>query len=184
MPLLVHPPSSFYFLFDQIDENNWVQYSPAPEKTKTAVYPGGWAETMRHVVIWAGALKRELVTPDLWASVREEKKLATSSALATDNSPFTPEEQKRIAAALFKLREEVVSATAAKGAKLESISQRIDYLIDSSTRLGRKDYLLVLLGGLTGFVLEHTLASDKARNLFRLATQLLGWIGPDVPFLE
>jgi hypothetical protein len=184
VPLLIHAPSTFFFVFDQQNGGDWVLYSPASSRLKEAQNAGDWGSTMHYVNIWAAALNRELTTPDLWAALKVQKQLAASSLEVRDNTPFSTAEQQSIAVAIHQLQTEFISATKATGERLHKIEQQTAYLVDASKRLGRKDFLLLLVGSLTSFVLEHTLASDAARHLFDIATKLLGWIGPTTPQLD
>ena len=184
VPILVHVPTGFFFLFDQNNEKDWVMYTPGSDQTKEQAYPGTWSATMSHVIKWAANLHREITAPDLWDTIKQQKQLAESSLAPSANAPFSPAEQQQIAQAIEQLKIELIAATKATGEKLERIEEQTQYLVDASTRLGRKDYLLLLLGSITSFVIEHTLASDAARRLMSVATQLLGWIGPTVPQID
>jgi hypothetical protein len=60
---------------------------------------------------------------------------------------------------------------------------RVEELKESSERIGRKDYRLVVIGGLVGFFLEHGLTSDIARTLFHLSGEVFLYLARHLPEL-
>jgi hypothetical protein len=51
----------------------------------------------------------------------------------------------------------------------EFVERRFAYFKESSTRMGRKDWLNLLLGGLVSLAIGLALDPEKARGLLRLA---------------
>jgi hypothetical protein len=100
-----------------------------------------WQSLMERVRTWVQDVKRDLDTPDLWAELqRETKLLGAGSNAVTDNTLFTAEEQKQIAERLRELAEHVSHMHSFSGPQIEALKERLDYLVDASGRLGRKDW--------------------------------------------
>jgi hypothetical protein len=102
--------------------------------------PTGWEALMRRVVGWLEEVKHDLETPDLWASLQHEGRLLEAgSNEVTENTPFTPEEQKEIARGLGELAEYIRNTHSLSGVQMHALNEKLDYLVDASGRLGRKD---------------------------------------------
>jgi hypothetical protein len=74
--------------------------------------------------------------------------------------------------------------TAALQVQLRFINARLAYLEDASKRLGRKDWMTIAVGIVTNIVVGAAFAPDTARELFRMAGQLFGWISSASPLLN
>ena len=96
---------------------------------------------MRRVSAWLEEVKRDLETPDLWAELqREAKLLGAGSNAVTENTPFTPEEQKEIARETKELAKYVRKIHLLSPAQMQVLDEKLEYLVDASDRLGRKDW--------------------------------------------
>jgi hypothetical protein len=108
-------------------------------------------------------------TPDLWAELQGQKELlegATDPAL--ENTPFTSDERDGIARQLNELREYVSRAYSLSGPQLEDLDSKVDYLVDASSRLGRKDWLNACIGAMFGWFLAAALPSDAPRQIIQM----------------
>jgi hypothetical protein len=182
--LLVHRPTTLYFLFDVLERLPHCTYSPGTDRTVAVEYPGDWEGQFNHCKKWLDNLKREIDEPDLWATVTEEKQLVASASADIENAPFSAGEMQRISIAITEMRTYVVQTGNPTEQQLQFISARLAYLEDASKRLGRKDWLTLAVGVITNIVVGVALAPDAARELFRMAGRLLGWIAPAVPLLH
>lgn len=108
--------------------------------------------------------------PDLWASVIQEKALPTAAASASvDNRPFSPDERRLITAKLDEIKVFLIAGQHFATEQAEAVEREFAYLKESSKRMGRKDWLNILLGGLFGLAVTLALDPEKARGLMRLA---------------
>src|SRR5664279_864882 len=146
-------PGSYVLRFVAGDE-------PVVERT---VY--SWESLMTRIEQWLGDVKRDTETPDLWAEVRRQTELlAAVGDESVDNTPFTPSEQEGIARRLENFRTQVNDAHALSEQKLRDLESAIEYLVDASRRLGRKDWLLVFIGA-TATGLATAIPSDASRHI-------------------
>ena len=89
---VIHELTEYYFMFDFKDRKQFAEFSPGTEAQVEYDYPGSWTFQSVAVRKWLTSLKREIETPDLWAAIGEEKKLAeAASSFEIPNSPFTTE---------------------------------------------------------------------------------------------
>jgi hypothetical protein len=101
-----------------------------------------WQAIIPRISRWLGGVKGELETPDLWVELERDARLffgATSDDLAA-NTPFTPEEQTEIAARLQTLAEHARRTYSLSAAQMQALDAKLDYLVNASRRLGRKDW--------------------------------------------
>jgi hypothetical protein len=140
-----------------------------------------WQSFLPRVEDWLESLKRDLNTPDLWAELRNEADLlGAGSSRVIENTPFTQTEQREIERRLDKLRTDVIHAHSLSGAQTNALEGKIDYLIEASTRLGRKDWLNTFIGVTLPFVLSVALAPEAARALFLTFLRSVGLLYPEL----
>ena len=177
--LLSYKHTRYYFLFDVGSKSeHWIEYSPSQN---VAVRPLGhvtsWGILLSHVQDWTNRLKAEIDAPDLWTILAQERKLIdTTSHLGTDNSQFTAEEQVRVAVSLNEIKQYLFKIENLSQAHKELLESQYEYLKDASTRMGRKDFLNILIGVLVTQVLTCGIITEKANALLGFAGQIFQWL--------
>ena len=170
---LVHEPSDYYFEIQETTEDGRtdIEFSPGQKHpVEKRVIVGSWDIKLGCISGWLKLLKEELDTPDLWAAISQESQLVdAASEKDASNAPFNPEEQKKIAEQLEEIKEFLFTAQKLDEGHREFVTARLDYLKESSERMGRKDWLNNLVGVLFSIVIGAGLNSDAARELFRFA---------------
>jgi hypothetical protein len=176
---LVHAPTSYYFKFDYSDKGkHFAEFSPGPELPVEEQYPGNWANQRGYVVQWVQALKRELEEPDLWGSVLGETALIGRVEATADqeDAGLSAEEQARIAASLTEIREYIFTSFQLSEEQQQIVSSRLAYLEAASSRVGRKDWIILATGTLMNIAVSAALNPSAAREVFRFTGQALGWL--------
>jgi len=97
--------------------------------------------------------------------------LLVPSPAASDNSPFSADEQADIAKHLDKIVDYVRDSFELPDGQLGAIAQAMEELKEASERVGRKDRKLLLYGAFVSLGLEHAVQSGVVETLFRLAAQ-------------
>ncbi len=140
-----------------------------------------WQSFLPRVEDWLDSLKRDLDTPDLWAELRREAELlGAGSNRVTENTPFTPDEQKEIAARLDKLAKDVSHALSLSGVQMKALEVRLDYLVDALGRLGRKDWLNAFIGVTLAYMLSVALPPESARGILLTFLRSIGLFYPEL----
>jgi hypothetical protein len=145
-----------------------------------------WQSLVPRVRRWLEEVKRDLETPDLWADLqREAELLGGASNEATENTPFTPDEQKEVAGQLQELAEYVGRTYSLSGQQMQILNAKLDYLVDASRRLGRKDWINAFAGAVLGFILAAALPPESARYIFLTLLRAIGHLygSPELPGL-
>lgn len=165
--VLTHRPTDYYCVFGA----HSVTTSPGiARKVENLRHDNVWAKKERACCRWLVDAKREVDTPDLWATIGQEKSLPTAAASATlDNQPFAAAEQAFIAAKLDEIKEYLLQGQQFDTEQSVYVEHEFAYLRESSRRFGRKDWLRVLMGVLFGQMINLALDPEKARGLLRLA---------------
>jgi hypothetical protein len=164
---LFHRPTRYYFNFGRA----YCKFVPGTKsKVEIQEHASDWANRAAYFHLWLCRLREEVDAPDLWATIGQEKALSTAASSADlDNRPFTAAEQNLIAARLDEIKGFLLEGQQFDAEQLEFLDRQFAYLGEASTRMGRKDWLNVLYGGLITVVVGAALAPDAAKSLLRLA---------------
>jgi hypothetical protein len=92
------------------------------------------------------------------------------------NSAFSAEELKQLADSLTQIRTEMSARSDLTPEQLSLISRKLDEMRDAAGRLGRRDWMNLAIGTLTGVVVNAALPPDVGRALFRAADLALSWL--------
>jgi len=165
--VLTHRPTEYFCKFGGY--RMW--YSPGrKERVHTESHYSRWADKRDVAQLWLEELRKEVDAPDLWATIGQEKALSAAAASPDlDNRPFTAAEQSLIATKLDEIKAYLLEGQKFAADQAETVEREFAYLKESSRRLGRKDWLNILLGGLFGLAVTLALDPEKARGLMRLA---------------
>lgn len=183
---LVHTSSGGYYNFDFVKGSPWCEYSPGEEKFIEESYPGNWDLQLVYANKWLQYLKRELETPDLWATIVGESAMMFGTPVAGDetNSLFTVTERERLSGCLEEIQAYLVSANDLTDTRLAFVEERLRYLEGAASRMGRKDWINLAWGALINIVVGVALSPDAARDLVRIAGSALTWVLNDLPVLN
>jgi hypothetical protein len=157
----------------------------AGELPETSYDAASWQGLVTSFSAWSSLVKFDLDTPDLWAELQHDTKLLTAASnKLIDNRPFAPNEQKEIAERLEKVMKSVCNAHSLSKTQIEGLEAGVDYLVDASVRLGRKDWLNAFIGAIFGYVLTATLPPESARTILTTFLRGVGLLYPELPLLE
>lgn len=166
---LNHPRTGFFFLFDVGSSGDY----------QLTAWPGGVnndrsiAEVKELVEEWIDAIAPELQAPDFWRIAGEQHKIGTDPRPA--NTPFTRKEQQQIGEGLSRLEEFVYqSEPELVTEKRAAVGARFGYLRSAVKRLGRIDWMTLMVGQFFGMATEKIITVQTFQGLYNLAASLLG----------
>jgi hypothetical protein len=166
-----------YFLFGCTLDNSFYFYrSPGEDTRSESQHPGTWGREFDGFQRWLRFLKTEVEEPDLWASIKAEKDLILGSSSTIENSPFSAEERKRLLKDVHEIKQFVIKTAKLTEGELSYVTDRLDYLVEASGRMGRKDWINVAVGTLINVVTAVALTPAGTRELFHFAGQIFRWI--------
>jgi len=166
-------PDRFFFLFNRFSSGKYAAtYSPGRSERRTFIVADDWPGQLRNVEAWALNLRRELEEPDLWATISQEKRLAEGASEASGNSPFSLEEQQRLAQDVKEIREFIARTFSLNQEQAKFVDDRLNYLTESAERLGRKDWINLALSVLMTIIIGLAMPPDASRELLRFAGEV------------
>jgi len=107
----------------------------------------------------------------LWGAISSGAQVLESAASSdTSNAPFTDEEKAHIVQGINEIKQYLLTAH-----KLdpEFVESRLNYLVESSERVGKKDWINLLISVLVGIVISAALPPEAIRELFRFVGTVL-----------
>jgi hypothetical protein len=179
-----HRPSQHFFVFDGGHEHGDHEppvflgiSSPGRRGLIDKVECANWESLLQLVNGWLLLVKCEAEAPDLWQAVASETAIFGAAA-EPDNSPFTPEQQRLIAARIDEIEQYLVNVAPLNEAEAARAHRRFDYLKEAATRVGRQDWLNITISALFGVALEAALPPEQVREFFRFTwTALTNVVG-------
>ncbi|MGC2373130.1 MAG: hypothetical protein WA484_04565 [Solirubrobacteraceae bacterium] len=173
---LRHRPSGAYFVFGGVAGDYVSCYlageGPVEERTGLSQY-----RLTQQVQFWLAHLKLDIDTPDLWAQLQGEAELLGAVFdEATENTPLTSAEQEEITGQLRELRDYVSRTYSLSEAQTRLLEEKLDYLAAATSRVGRKDWLLMAAGLMLSYVLGAALPPEAARDILGTLLTSIGHI--------
>ena len=116
---------------------------------------------------WLEAVRYDQETPELWAQLdRAARTYGTGSLDPAENTPFTSSEQEEIAARLSELKASAEATYSLSGEQQRALEQRLDYLAQAATRVGRVDWRNLVVGALIGAMADALISPATIRSIF------------------
>jgi hypothetical protein len=167
---LYHPRTGFYFLFDASDHGfapqGWPggQFGSSLDSRLTMDYFRQWVKEI---------LAPEINAPDMWKLAAEQKGIGTDPSTA--NTPLTIDEQRQLSEGFRQLEAYVDTAEPLMPAeKRRAVAARFEYLRGAAPRLGRVDWITLVVGQLFGMASEQIVTVQTFTALYHLASGLVG----------
>lgn len=120
---------------------------------------------------WADEVKLVADIPDYWAELQRSNQEFVVGAQWADNTPFTKDEQRRIVIELKAITEHVKERLDLNSEQTAQIEEWQDEVAEASTRLGRKDWKLLVYGTIVNLVVADVVTPGVARNIFAMLIQ-------------
>jgi len=137
-----------------------------------------WQNLMTRVIAWLYEVKRDLDMPDLWAELlRETELLGNASNNATENTPFTAEEQKEIVRRLRELEEHARRTYSLSAEQIKVLDAKINYLIEAAGHVGRDDWALMFIGVTLTFIFASAFPPESVREFVLPLLRFIGHLG-------
>jgi hypothetical protein len=164
---IFHKNTGYYFLFDfsskiQSGKNYpyYVEYYPNNLGRKTDINIWDWESALTEFKDWIKIMKKEIEAEDPWNIFNADNEQFAGSFDDIDNEPFNENDQKVISSRLKEIENYFTNYDEISEDNMIIIKKQLDYLIDCSKRMGRKDWYLVAYG--TIFALLAGLALPPA----------------------
>ncbi len=179
---LIHIPTEYYFLFDYTHDNeHWAVFSPGIEKAVQSEHTCIWDVQYAFVIQWLSYLKQEVEAPDLWATIGQESALAETVFYKDQaNEMFNENEKKILSIQLNEVKKYVAKTITLSQEQYDILNSKLDYLIDASNRLTKKDWITiaagVFLSAAAGNIIPPTTIKDFLRFVAVALNNVFGTI--------
>jgi hypothetical protein len=166
----------------------WGEMSPTIVESKlrsrkVSLFGIGWDAAAEEFGTWLNLLRQELVEPDLWAESLQFTALATSVLGLEDNRTFSREEFNRIQSSVESLRTTFSSALGDASDNLAQVMATLDYMKESASRLGKKDWINAFIGSVFGVLLGAGLPPEVLHALLQRVADSFSWLLVTAPLL-
>ena len=119
----------------------------------------------------------ELLVPDLWMHLEQQKPLIGGSMLDKDEtSPFSDEEKVQLRLAVREFESLVSKTFQAPQEQMQVIENRLDYLAKAANRLNRIDWRGLALSTIISISIALSLDTEQGRVLLNLFKQVFSKI--------
>lgn len=167
--ILVHLTTGSYFSFRPTN----CECSPSAKlRPDYDVHLGEWSRQLKLLEKWTPYLKPEIEEPDLWESLTQDVSEAATS-FDTENRLFSPVEQGFVAEQLILIQNAIIEGHALQQAQIAALTAGVTYLIESSKRMGRKDWINLAVGTIVNIAVAASFAPEAGRDLLHMLTSSL-----------
>jgi hypothetical protein len=127
------------------------------------------------ILAWATEIKRITETPDFWVEMQRTREMIIEIR-QTDygNTPFSKDELAEIKAQLHSITGQLKDQFELTKRQAERIDEWRDEVVEASTRMGRKDWFIYLLGTITALTIAATVPAGIGEHIFTMAIHTLG----------
>jgi hypothetical protein len=135
------------------------------------------SKVLRYIPAWVNEIKQVADMPDYWVEMQHSRELIAGIQHAdSGNTPFTQDEQIQIAAQLLEIKKQLKTRFELTGEQITQVEKKLDEVAEAGKRMGRKDWLIYLLGTITALIITATVAAGVGEHIFAMVIQALGYL--------
>jgi hypothetical protein len=154
-----------YILTSTIEDGHSLPVMHLPNVEKALPYIKDWANEV-------ALINR---TPDLWAEMQRRRELVVAVQRAdSSNTPFTQDEQRQVAAQLRQITEQLKEQLELTSEQAQRVEEWRDETVEASTRMGRKDWFVYVLGTITALTITATVPAGFGEHILAMVIHGLG----------
>jgi hypothetical protein len=172
---LVHPSSGYFFWF-----NRWnPAWSPDRESQlgKAPFSAYAWDGLLTLFKAWTLWVAREPLVPDvpdLWEQYQGGPELGKLSGSAQiENLPLNTDQKRYLFQQLGEIKHFLYKLEDLDDERQIEVDRRFEYLQESMERVGKKDWLLLAMGGLLSLIISGTVSPERANDFLSFASAAL-----------
>jgi hypothetical protein len=120
---------------------------------------------------WLVNLQREINEPDLWSHLADYQ-TAGSEQFRTEegNELFTPAQVEQIAEGIKRVEGYLKIECKLSAGQMSAANEKLDYLVDASKRLGRKDWFNIAMGVVFNIAIQLALSPVQAKSIWAIVS--------------
>lgn len=167
---LEHKPTGHWFEFGVFDGHPTSYFSPGTNIRKEKTYQRTWDDQKIEVSRWLGRILKESGEPDLWDQATEAARWNIGSAIGDIENKAFDESEQRVIERGVRLLVDHIGTLSLDRDRLSRIEEKLEYLKDAGYRLGRKDWLHILIGILLKIGIDLQARGEELQQLFEVAS--------------
>jgi hypothetical protein len=180
IPAIVDKANTSTFAISKHGEYYHATYKPGARELIHRSINLSWTGLLMELRTWLASLRREAAAPDYWKQLQSERDALASVQGSEDNSRFSPDEQSRIGATLEKILSEIEEQKILNAMQFTALQVGMDEMKRAATRMGRKDWVLLVIGTLVTFSITATVAPGDAHIIYQTTASALNWLSSAV----
>ncbi|HHX60329.1 MAG TPA: hypothetical protein GX707_06280 [Epulopiscium sp.] len=159
-----------YLFGVKISEGNFnCLYSPGYNIRYETETQYSWNDTVQCFSKWLTYLAREISQPDLWEQLEKIKEFSDIEYELEDNmQQFTHQEFKQIQAGIEGIKGYLLNVVNNDDEDSKIINGKLDYLIESSERMGKKDWANIFYGTMVSLSISLALDPGQGQAMYQL----------------
>lgn len=161
----------------------YISYSPGTTLVSEMFGSLSWDSLTSHFTKWLTNVARELAEPDLWKALVNYR-IPANIMGAEENTAFSEQERATLEERLKQIRDYARRVQPSLEDEPEPSGQleaKIDYLIESSTRMGRKDWLNIFVGVIFSIAVTLLPTGEAAKDFVEFAWRVINQVMPSLP---
>jgi hypothetical protein len=167
VPQLFYLNTGYYFIFDLNKDRHQCTFSPSKDKLTQTNLSNDWVTQLAYFKQWLKYLKHEISEPDLWDELNKYQ-LKDSIFDESYNQSFTVSEYEQIKTGLNNVRNYINNFKLANELQMETINNKIDYLIDGASRQGRTDWVHTCIGIIMSIAVTLSLDLEQTNEIWSI----------------
>lgn len=124
--------------------------------------------------VWLNEIRLTIRAPDYWEEMKRRRQSLAKIQREPGNAPFTPDEQRQIAAWMAEITKQVKEQFELTTEQMERIEEKLDEAAEASKRISRKDWLMCFMGTISSLVITATVPVAVGDHIFSIAIQGIG----------
>jgi hypothetical protein len=135
--------------------------------------PPKWRNVLNLVQRWSQQVAEYEEIPDLW-TLKVDLNLLQDASRSIDNSSFTSHERLEISSQLQEIKNYLRATRSLTEEQFGRIEENLNEADDASSRIGRKDWALLLMGTMLTLILSGLIPPDVAQHILTMTLQSIG----------
>ena len=176
---LSYTNTDYFFKFDfLVTGSHRCEFSPGINSRFTEDTSRNWQNQIINVRKWLLRLRKEIETVDPWDDIDKYMPgVEINLEDEKENSPFSYQTVEHITNALHKLKDKIRESYNLDTDQDKLVQEKLDYLIDCSKKMGRKDWYHIFIGAFIGLAFKLDFTPEQAKGLWDLFKVCLKGIG-------
>jgi len=167
-----------YFFSVEIERSKFVcSYSPGSNIIYERSNLCYWDVVVIYFEGWLNFVMNEISQPDLWAEIEKIKEFGDIEyEIESTMEQFTYQEVKQIETGIEEIRRYLLNEVNNDDEDSKIINEKLDYLIESSERMGKKDWANIFYGAMVSLSISLALDPGQGQAMFQLFKNVVSGI--------